>query len=101
MNGYSRNRACSCARCRCTGYIGPATLITLGVLFLIDQYTQYSFHSTWPIILIVIGVIKLIEWNAPITGHVNLSDLNSGAPPGPDPGAGVQPPSDGSQVTHG
>jgi hypothetical protein len=78
-------------------------LITLGVLFLLDQYTRYSFHSTWPIMLIVIGVIKLIEWNAPLTGHVNLSELNPGAPPGtgPDPGAGVQPPSDGSQVTHG
>ena len=102
MSDYSRNRACNCARCRCTGYIGPAMLVTLGVLFLIDQYSPYSFHSTWPIILIVIGVIKLLQWNASTTGHVDASEI-SGTPPPSDinPGGGMQPPTDGPQVTHG
>jgi len=100
MNGYRRNRACSCARCRCSGYIGPVVLITLGVLFLIDQYSMYGIGRTWPILLIVIGVVKLLQWNAPLTGHVDVWHI--GPPPGgPNPGGGAQPPSDGQQVTHG
>jgi len=103
MNGFRRNRACSCARCRCTGYLGPVVLITLGVLFLIDQYSMYSIGRTWPILLIVIGVVKLLQWNAPLTGHVDVSQIGPGAPPprGPNAGGGGQPPSDGQQVTHG
>jgi len=100
MNGFRRNRACSCARCRCSGYIGPVVLITLGVLFLIDQYSIYGIGKTWPIFLIVIGVVKLLQWNAPLTGHVNVWDI-SPPPGGPNPGGGGQPPSDGQQVTHG
>jgi len=78
-------------------------LITLGVLCLIDQYSMYSIGRTWPILLIVIGVVKLLQWNAPLTGHVDVSQIGPGAPPpgGPNPGGGGQPPSDGQQVTHG
>ena len=101
MNGYRRNRICSCARCRCTGYLGPIVLITLGVLFLIDQYTVYGFARTWPIILIVIGIVKLLQWNAPTTGHVDVPEIGPGGPPPEGPGGGAQPPSGGSQVTHG
>jgi len=102
MNGYQRNRACSCARCRCTGYLGPTVLITLGLLFFIDQFTKYSIGRTWPVILIVIGIIKLVQWNTPTTGHVDISQSPGGPPPGgPTPGGGAHPPTDGQQVTHG
>jgi len=103
MNGYRRNRACSCARCRCSGLIGPSVLITLGVLFLIDQYTIYSIGRTWPVILIVIGVAKVLQWNAPATGHVEAPQIGPGGPPpgGPSPGGGPASPSDSQQVTHG
>ena len=103
MNEYHRSRSCSCARCRCTGYIGPIVLITLGVLFLIDQYTMYSIGRTWPIILIVIGVVKLLQWNAPTTGHVDVSQLGPGAPPpgSTTSGGGTEAPSGESQVTNG
>ena len=103
MNGYLRNRACSCARCRCRGYLGPIVLVTLGVLFLVDQYTMYSIGRTWPVLLIVIGITKLVQWNAPTTGHIDNSQINPGGPPpgGPNPGGGAPPPSDPQQVTHG
>jgi hypothetical protein len=103
MNGYRRNRTCSCARCRCSGYIGPIVLVTLGVLFLVDQYTMYGIGKTWPVILIVIGIAKLVQWNAPTTGHVDVSQIDSGAPPpsSPNPSGGAQPPSEGQQVPHG
>lgn len=100
MNGFRRNRACSCARCRCSGYLGPIVLVTLGVLFLMDQYSMYGFSRTWPVLLIVIGIAKLVQWNAPTTGHV--SQITPGPPPSaPNPGGGAPPPSDEQQVTHG
>ena len=40
---------------------GPILLITLGVLFAIQQAGILAFSRTWPLILIVIGVTKLIE----------------------------------------
>lgn len=40
---------------------GPILLITVGVLFAIHQAGVLSFGRTWPLIIIVIGVMKLIE----------------------------------------
>ena len=40
---------------------GPILLITLGVLFAIHQAGVLPFSRTWPLILIVIGVMKLFE----------------------------------------
>ena len=40
---------------------GPIVLITLGTLFWLDQSEQISFGRTWPVLIIVIGVMKLIE----------------------------------------
>jgi hypothetical protein len=105
MNGYRRNRACSCARCRCTGYMGPIVLVTLGVLFLgAEFYPRFSFwNTTWPIFLIVLGIALLWQRKAPTTGHVDVSQSAPGAPPpsAPNPGSGAQPPADGQQVSHG
>ncbi len=40
---------------------GPIMLITVGVLFSIDHFGPYSFSRTWPVLLIVIGLLKLLE----------------------------------------
>lgn len=40
---------------------GPILLITIGVLFAIQQAGVMPFTHTWPLILIVIGVMKLLE----------------------------------------
>ena len=40
---------------------GPVVLITLGVLFAIDQMQGIAFRRTWPVLLVVFGVMKLIE----------------------------------------
>jgi len=40
---------------------GPVVLITLGVLFLIDQAGIYAFRQTWPVLIIVFGVLTLLE----------------------------------------
>jgi hypothetical protein len=39
---------------------GPVILITIGVLFAADKMTDYRFGQTWPILLIVIGLLQLI-----------------------------------------
>ncbi len=61
---------CPCARCRCRGLMGPAILITIGVLFLVPQFVhRLDFGDLWPIILIVIGAVKLFEYGASTEGH--------------------------------
>ena len=40
---------------------GPVLLITLGLLFTVDYFYGYPFHRTWPVLLIVFGVLKLVE----------------------------------------
>jgi hypothetical protein len=40
---------------------GPITLITLGVLFALNNFTPYHFHQTWPVLLIVFGLLSLLR----------------------------------------
>ena len=39
---------------------GPIILITVGILFALDNFTPYGFHQTWPVILIVVGVLTML-----------------------------------------
>jgi hypothetical protein len=64
--------------------MGPAILITIGVLFLVQQFHwEYGFRKTFPIILLVIGVVKLAEALASDTGH-GMQNM------APGPGMGQQ-----------
>ncbi len=70
---YRYNPSCGCARCRAHGFMGPAVLITIGVLFLLARSTDIyfmKFDKTWPALLIVIGLIMFLQHNAPATGHM-------------------------------
>jgi len=83
---YRYNPDCSCARCRAHAMYGPAMLITIGVLFLLDQLGHsrwMDFGSTWPALLIVIGLIIFLEHNASAAGHVARGYVP--APPGTPP----------------
>jgi hypothetical protein len=40
---------------------GPVILITIGILFAIDHFGPYGFERTWPVLVIVIGLMKLLE----------------------------------------
>ena len=40
---------------------GPVMLITLGTLLAIDQNGPVGFGRTWPVLLIVLGLFKLLE----------------------------------------
>ena len=59
---------------------GPLTLITVGVLFAVNNFTPYGFDKTWPVILIVFGLLTLVgRGMAPVE------------PPAPQPTAAAPP----------
>ena len=39
---------------------GPIILITVGTLFALEKFTPYRFGQTWPVLLIIIGFLKLL-----------------------------------------
>jgi len=87
---------CVCEHCRTRKLMGPAMLVTIGVLFLLDNVGRMEFHRTWPAILLVIGVVKLVQSNASSNGHIGpLPPGTSSYPPGmtpPPPPAAPQNP---------
>ncbi len=40
---------------------GPILLITIGVLFVLDHNGVFSFDRTWPLLIVVFGLLKLAE----------------------------------------
>lgn len=61
---------CNCAYCRIRSLTGPLMIITVGILFLIGQYSRYSFGDLWPVLLIVAGIILAAQTLASKNGHV-------------------------------
>jgi hypothetical protein len=62
---------------------GPVTLITIGVLFALNNFTQYGFDRTWPVILIVFGLLSLLRRGTEPTGPPRAG--GPGAPGTPPP----------------
>lgn len=81
---------CHCQSCTIRGLVGPAVVMTLGVLWLLHEMHggRFYFGSTWPVILIVVGLLHLASSMASREGHVNPPPPL--APPAPPaPGAGT------------
>jgi hypothetical protein len=65
---------CNCRRCTIKSLMGPAVVITVGVLFLLEQtHSGFRFGQMWPVILVVIGVISLASALAPMDGHISTA----------------------------
>ena len=61
---------CTCARCRVRSLMAPVMMMTIGGLFLADQLiASIRFRHLWPIILIVVGLLKLAAYAASADGH--------------------------------
>lgn len=60
---------------------GPIMLITLGSLVAIDYAGVYGFWRTWPILIIVFGLLKLLE-RASAKPAPYPPDLQGNRPPG-------------------
>jgi hypothetical protein len=80
---------CHCARCTIRGLMGPAVVITIGVLFLLQEVRggYLGFDNTYPLILVVIGAILLASSLAPGEGHTS-EVAPTQAPPTPGSPAG-------------
>jgi len=76
---------CPCSRCTIRGLMGPAVITTLGVLFLLSElgHGYMSFGHTFPLVLIVIGVILLASAVAPMNGHISSPGVSVPPVPGP------------------
>ena len=78
---------CRCPRCTIRGLLGPAVVITVGVLFLLQQMRggYFDFGNTYPVILVVIGAILLASSLAPMDGHISATSVPSAPVPPPGP----------------
>jgi len=74
-----RRPVCPCQRCRTAYLMGPAVLVTLGSLFLLDRLNGPGFNRTWSVLLVVIGVVKFLQVRASMEGHIGQAP--SGQPP--------------------
>jgi TM2 domain-containing membrane protein YozV len=79
--------------CGVRSLMGPAIILTLGVQFLLDSMGVIRFGRTLPLLLIVIGLVKILHR----TTHVGHSGGPPSAPSGGTPPSGlittdVQPP---------
>ncbi len=103
---------CPCARCRMRRIMGPAIVTILGILFLFENLNIAEFGHTWPVILLVIGGVKLLQGSASLEGHIpfnmrggNTPTAGGPTPPAPpEPPAPPMPPTGGvnpSEVNHG
>ena len=91
--------ACHCMRCQTSCLMGPAVLLTLGILFLLDGFLGIDFSRTWPALLIVIGGIKFLQMSGSTEGHIGPGEpgaRNRDVPPPP-----VAEEQKESQVNHG
>jgi hypothetical protein len=113
MEYFHSNPRCGCLRCRLAGLMAPTVLITLGILFLLQEVGVRHFNQTWPILLIVIGLALILKRSASTEGHVERGYETYAMPapppqppaaptvtPTPTPKAGDLPPASGSQETH-
>lgn len=88
---YTTARRCHCARCRARGLMGPAILITLGVLFLLQELYIVRFDQSWPVLLLVIGTMIFLSRSASTEGHLAGAYDSCGAPvTGQQPGVPLQ-----------
>jgi hypothetical protein len=91
----SDQNRCRCPRCTIRALVGPAVIVTVGVLFLLQQARggYFDFGNTYPVILVVIGAILLASALAPMEGHISSTAVPPVAPsapastPGPTPGS--------------
>ena len=68
--------------------MGPAVLVTIGTLSLLEDVTRFGWERTWPVLILVIGLVKLLQSNASDAKHIPRQERGSdsgGSGPGAAP----------------
>ncbi len=80
---------------------GPVTLIVLGGLFALNNFTEYRFSETWPVLLIVFGLLSLLARGSAAPPPPYGYPPQPGYPPPPYPQAAPPQPSNPPQPPTG
>jgi hypothetical protein len=98
---------CPCQRCRAQCLMGPAILVTIGVIGLIDSFRNIGFFGYLGGILLVVGGVKLLQGTSSAEGHIptlaNTTPAGGPIPPTPPepPVPPIPPVPPTSEVNHG
>src|SRR5580692_6257599 len=93
-NWERSQRICGCGRCSTRWLMGPAMVLTTGILFLFHTMNIADLDRTWPAWLLVVGIVKLLQSSASSEGHVGPLP---GSPPAVAP---PQPPPSGPALSN-
>ena len=94
MDNYIRNRYCACMRCKMNDMMGPAVLVTVGTMWLLNNFFHEREMTFVAVLLIVIGGVKMLQSSASTDGHQQPLPYQTGAVPP----ATVAPETDDRQV---
>ncbi len=61
---------CGCGRCSTRWLMGPAMVLTTGILFMFHTLNIADLDRTWPAWILVVGIVKLLQSSASSVGHV-------------------------------
>jgi hypothetical protein len=100
---YERSRrTCTCGRCMTRWLMGPAMVLTTGILLLLDSTGVAEVHRTWPAWILVCGIVKLLQSSASSAGHIGPlpPGPSTAAPPTPPPSTSTPGPTSSSGEVH-
>jgi hypothetical protein len=86
-------RACPCQQCRAQCLMGPAILVTVGVIGIIDGFRNVGFFGYAGGILLVVGGVKLLQGTSSAEGHIPSLATCANPVGGPIPPVPPVPPS--------
>lgn len=85
-------KGCPCQRCRAQCLMGPAILVTVGVIGLIDSFHDVGFFGYVGGILLVVGGVRLMQGTSSAQGHIPSLAACANPPAGPTPPVTPTPP---------
>jgi hypothetical protein len=90
---------CRCVACTAISLMGPVILVTIGIMGILSEFTRVGWKESWPLILIVVGVLKFLQITGSRAGHIPYSAAP--VPPVPPPPDSADTPSSPNEVSRG
>ena len=78
----TRSATCRCVACTAVSLTGPALIVTVGIMGLLAEFSRIGWGESWPLLLIVVGVLKFLQITGSREGHIGPGGIPpSGSPP--------------------